>query len=30
MDILLMPYSNKVTVSGNVSDTTNFMSPEII
>lgn len=27
MDILLMPYSNKVTVSGNVSDTTNFMSP---
>ncbi len=27
MDILLMPYSNKVTVSGNVSNTTNFMSP---
>ena len=27
MDILLMPYSNKVTVSGNVSDTTNYMSP---
>jgi len=27
MDILLMPYSNKVTVSGNVSDTTKFMSP---
>ena len=27
MDILLMPYSNKVTVSGNVSDTTSYMSP---
>ena len=27
MDILLMPYSNKVRVSGNVSDTTRFMSP---
>ena len=27
MDVLLMPYSNKVTVSGNVSDTTKFMSP---
>lgn len=27
MDILLMPYSNKVTVSGNVSNTTNYMSP---
>ena len=27
MDILLMPYSNKVTVSGNVSNTAKFMSP---
>ncbi len=27
MDILLMPYSNKVTVSGNVSNTVTFMSP---
>ncbi len=27
MDILLMPYSNKVTVSGNVSNTVKFMSP---
>ena len=27
MDILLMPYSNKVRVSGNVSDTARFMSP---
>ena len=27
LDILLMPYSNKVTVSGNVSNTTSYMSP---
>ena len=27
MDILLMPYANKVTVSGNVSNTVKFMSP---